>query len=145
MPETLPSDFLWLYFALPAVLIGPATMLMGFGFPLMQRVVQTDLAHLGRRVGAVLVANIVGSAMGAVVTGWLLLTWLARGHAQVARRGVRSLSAPGRDSGRLVPSHSVHRIRGGCGCCLRRRGDSAEREWALGATARHQRARDHLC
>ena len=76
MPDTLPSDFLWLYFALPAALIGPTTMLMGFSFPLLQRVVQTDLAHLGRRVGALLVANIVGSAMGAVVTGWLLLTWL---------------------------------------------------------------------
>ena len=76
MPETLPSEFLWLYFALPGFLIAPATLLMGFGFPLLQKVVQTDLAHLGRRVGALLVANIVGGAVGAVLTGWLLLTWL---------------------------------------------------------------------
>ena len=38
--------------------------------------VQTDLAYLGRRVGTLLVANIVGSATGALLTGWLLLTWL---------------------------------------------------------------------
>ena len=62
--EMLPFQFLWLYFALPALLIGPATMLMGFSFPLLQRVVQTDLAYLGRRVGALLVANIVGSTTG---------------------------------------------------------------------------------
>ena len=76
MPDTLPSEFLWLYFALPALLIGPATLLMGFTFPLLQRIVQTDLAYLGRRVGALLVANIIGSATGALLTGWLLLTWL---------------------------------------------------------------------
>ena len=74
--EMLPFQFLWLYFVLPALLIGPATMLMGLSFPLLQRVVQTDLAYLGRRVGMLLVANIIGSAIGAVLTGWLLLTWL---------------------------------------------------------------------
>ena len=76
MPETLPTEFLWLYFVLPALLIAPATTLTGFSFPLLQRVVQTDLAYLGRRVGTLLVANIVGSAAGALLTGWLLLTWL---------------------------------------------------------------------
>ena len=74
--EMLPFQFLWLYFVLPALLIGPATMLMGLSFPLLQRVVQTDLAYLGRRVGVLLVANIIDSAIGAVLTGWLLLTWL---------------------------------------------------------------------
>jgi hypothetical protein len=39
-------------------------------------VVQTDLAYLGRRVGTLLVANIAGSTIGALLTGWLLLTWL---------------------------------------------------------------------
>ena len=75
-PDTLPFEFLWLYFVLPALLIGPATLLMGFSFPLLQRVVQTDLAYLGRRVGLLLVANIAGSAAGALFTGWVLLTWL---------------------------------------------------------------------
>jgi spermidine synthase len=61
------------YFILSAVVIGPATFLMGLSFPVLQRAVQTDFAHLGRRVGLLLVANIGGSTTGAVVTGWLLL------------------------------------------------------------------------
>ena len=73
--DELPYEFRWRYFVLPALLIGPATLLMGLGFPLMQRVVQTDLAHLGRRVGTLLLANIVGSTLGALVTGWMFLTW----------------------------------------------------------------------
>jgi spermidine synthase len=69
-----PGRFLFLYFALPALLILPPTFLMGFSFPILQRVIQTDLARLGRRVGMVLVANIVGSVAGSVLTGWLLLS-----------------------------------------------------------------------
>ena len=75
-PERLPSDFLWLYVALPAVLVVPATFLMGCSFPLLQRVVQTELALLGRRVGVLLLANILGSMVGTVLTGWLLLNVL---------------------------------------------------------------------
>lgn len=61
------------YVLLAAVVIGPATFLMGVGFPLLQRAVQTDLAHVGRRVGALLVANIAGSTAGTMITGWWLL------------------------------------------------------------------------
>ena len=74
--DALPGDFLWLYFALPALFIGPATLLMGLAFPLVQRVVQTDLAVVGRRVGNVLLANIAGSTAGTILTGSLFLTWL---------------------------------------------------------------------
>lgn len=69
----LPWQFVVLYFALPAVLIVPPTFLMGFSFPVLQRVVQTDLARLGRRVGLLLVANIAGSVLGTVLTGWVSL------------------------------------------------------------------------
>jgi hypothetical protein len=31
-------------------LVLPPTLLMGFSFPLLQRVVQTSLTHIGRRV-----------------------------------------------------------------------------------------------
>ena len=65
--------FLALYVGLPCLLVLPPTLLMGFSFPILQRVVQTSLARIGRRVGALLVANVVGSMVGTVLTGWLLL------------------------------------------------------------------------
>ena len=72
-PEYSPSNFIRLYVGVPAILVVPATFLMGCSFPLLQRVVQTDLALLGRRVGILLLANILGSMTGAVLTGWVLL------------------------------------------------------------------------
>ena len=48
-------------------MIVPPTLLSGWGFPLLQRVVQTDLRFVGRRVGALLAANIVGSTLGALM------------------------------------------------------------------------------
>jgi predicted membrane-bound spermidine synthase len=71
--DRLPGTFLWLYFGLPAVLIAPATFLMGVGFPMLQRVVQNDMSRLGRRVGMLLLANILGSTLGTMLTGWVLL------------------------------------------------------------------------
>ena len=73
---TAPGDGLRLYVWLPLMLIGPPTVLAGMSFPLLQRVVQTDLEHLGRRVGLLLTANVAGSTCGAFFTGLLLLDWL---------------------------------------------------------------------
>ena len=72
----LPRDFLLLYFGLPAILILPPTLLMGFSFPVLQRIVQTDFARLGRRIGLLMLANIGGSVVGTVVTGWVALDLL---------------------------------------------------------------------
>jgi spermidine synthase len=72
----LPAQFLMLYVALPAVLILPPTLLMGASFPLLMKAVQTDLARLGRQIGGLLTANIAGSALGSIVTGWVSLGWL---------------------------------------------------------------------
>jgi predicted membrane-bound spermidine synthase len=72
----MPAQFLMLYLMLPAVLILPPTLLMGASFPLLMKAVQTDLARLGRRVGGLLTANIAGSALGSIVTGWVSLGWL---------------------------------------------------------------------
>jgi spermidine synthase len=66
-------DFLVLYIVIPAVLVGPATFLMGLSFPYLQKATHADLARLGRRVGALLAANIAGSMLGAMAAGWLLL------------------------------------------------------------------------
>ena len=72
----LPAQFLMLYVALPVALILPPTLLMGASFPLLLKAVQTDLARLGRSIGGLLTANIAGSALGSIVTGWMSLAWL---------------------------------------------------------------------
>lgn len=70
---SLLRRFLFLYFLLPALLVGPPTLLMGASFPYLQKSVQRDLAFLGRRVGGLQAANIAGGLFGTVVTGWALL------------------------------------------------------------------------
>jgi spermidine synthase len=71
--DPLSGDFITLYLALPVGLIAPATLLMGMSFPMLQRVVQTDMRRIGRRTGLLLVANIAGSTLGTMLTGWVLL------------------------------------------------------------------------
>jgi len=68
-----PGGFLLMYVGLPALLILPSTFLMGFSFPVLQRVVQTDFSRLGRRIGFLMMANIAGSVIGTIVTGWVAL------------------------------------------------------------------------
>ncbi len=67
------ATFLALYVGVPSLLVLPPTLLMGFSFPILQRVVQTSLTHIGRRVGVLLVANVIGSMAGTALTGFLLL------------------------------------------------------------------------
>lgn len=69
-------QFLSLYVALPAALVGPPTFLMGLGFPYLQRAVQTDVRRIGRRVGWLQGANIAGSTVGSALTGLVLLDLL---------------------------------------------------------------------
>jgi spermidine synthase len=69
----LVTELLLLYILLPALMVLPATFLMGFSFPVLQRVVHTDLARIGRRVGTLLLANVLGSMAGAMLTGLVLL------------------------------------------------------------------------
>jgi len=66
-------SFLGLYILLPTLLIGPPTALMGASFAFLQRAVQDDAVQLGRRVGWLQAANILGATLGAVLTGTLLL------------------------------------------------------------------------
>jgi spermidine synthase len=69
----LAARFLALYVLVPLVLVVPPTFCMGCAFPYLQRVVQTDLSRVGRRVGGLLLANIVGSMIGTLLTGWAFL------------------------------------------------------------------------
>jgi spermidine synthase len=62
------------YVVLPLFLVLPATVLMGFSFPYLQKAVQNDPAKIGRRVGFLQVANIVGAIVGTILTGLVCLS-----------------------------------------------------------------------
>lgn len=70
---TLFTDFVVLYFVMPAVLIGPPTFLMGMSFPYLQKATQVDFPRVGRRLGTLLATNILGGVLGAIAVGWVLL------------------------------------------------------------------------
>lgn len=74
--QRLTHELALLYGALPVFLFGPPTLMMGMSFPFLQRAVQRDLRGLGRRVGWLQAANIVGSTVGVTLTGVGLLHWL---------------------------------------------------------------------
>jgi predicted membrane-bound spermidine synthase len=87
-------ELLMLYLGIPVALIGPPTLLMGISFPLLQKVAQTDFDRLGSRVGTLMLANIVGSTLGAILTGWWGLRYLGTAgtlKAAVATCGVFGL------------------------------------------------------
>lgn len=67
----------WLLIAtLLGLVVLPASFVMGFSFPVVQKAVQRDLASVGRRVGYVQLANILGNSAGSLVAGLALLHWL---------------------------------------------------------------------
>src|ERR1700736_1242359 len=74
-PETLTETGRLVLFlvVVPLVLILPATTLMGLSFPYLQKAVQHDIDKIGRRVGALQVANILGCMAGASLTGFTFL------------------------------------------------------------------------
>jgi spermidine synthase len=55
------------------IVVLPASFIMGFSFPVVQKAVQHDIDRLGQRVGLVQLANIVGNSAGSLVAGLLLL------------------------------------------------------------------------
>ena len=55
------------------VVVLPASFVMGLSFPVVQKAVQRDIGQLGRRVGIVQLANIVGNSAGSLVSGLVLL------------------------------------------------------------------------
>jgi spermidine synthase len=61
------------YFALPFLVMAPPNILLGFYFPLVQRIVQTHDRQIGQRVGLIQVANILGNTVGSLLTGLILL------------------------------------------------------------------------
>jgi predicted membrane-bound spermidine synthase len=70
------SKAIQLYLVLPTLFVIPPTLLMGLSFPFLHKAIQTDILVLGRRVGWLQTANIIGSMLGAILTGWLLFNSL---------------------------------------------------------------------
>ena len=50
-----------------------------------------DVSRIGRRVAAVLLANIAGSALGSILTGWLALTYLGSAGSIAAMAAIGGL------------------------------------------------------
>lgn len=69
-------EFRMMYFVIAPLMILPPTLLMGASFPFLQKAIQSDMQHLGKRVGWLQTANILGSTLGAIITGLLLLRTL---------------------------------------------------------------------
>jgi predicted membrane-bound spermidine synthase len=53
--------------------VGPAALLMGFSFPLANAIVQRTASAVGRRAGALYLANTAGAVCGSLAAGFLLL------------------------------------------------------------------------
>lgn len=68
--------FLVISVAVPFVVIGIPTMMMGFSFPFLQKVVQDRIDVVGRRTGRLQAANILGSMCGSFAAGWIFLPYL---------------------------------------------------------------------
>jgi len=66
-------NFVSLYILVPLALIAPPTLMMGLSFPFLQTAVQDSRAFLGRRVGWLQGANILGSTLGSMLVGGLFL------------------------------------------------------------------------
>ena len=89
-----PARFM---FPLLLVVVLPASFIMGFSFPVVQKAVQRDIGRLGQRVGLVQLANIFGNSAGSLVAGLLLLDQLGTAGGPADRRITRgTLGLPAR-------------------------------------------------
>ena len=61
------------YLIVPGVMMIVPNLLLGFYFPLVQKAIQRDGKAIAKRVGSILVANILGNVLGSLLTGLVLL------------------------------------------------------------------------
>lgn len=69
------------YGVLPLWLLAGPALLMGFTYAYIQKAVQTRVGEVGFRVGLIQAANILGCALGSLLTGTLLLDHLGTVHS----------------------------------------------------------------
>ncbi|WP_144876450.1 fused MFS/spermidine synthase, partial [Hyella patelloides] len=71
--NNIDFSLIFKYLIVPSVMMILPNLLLGFYFPLVQKAIQKDQHSIGKRVGSILVANILGSTIGSLITGLVLL------------------------------------------------------------------------
>ena len=71
--NNLDFPLIFKYLIVPSVMMIVPNLLLGFYFPLVQKAVQRDGRAIAKRVGSILVANILGNVTGSLLTGLVLL------------------------------------------------------------------------
>ena len=74
--NNLGAEVLFKYLVIPSVITVLPSLLMGFYFPLVQKAVQQNNGEIGKRVGLIYLANILGNTLGSLLTGLLLIDLL---------------------------------------------------------------------
>ncbi|MEO1340742.1 MAG: fused MFS/spermidine synthase, partial [Cyanobacteria bacterium J06635_13] len=75
-PNNIDGGVLFEYLVVPGIITILPSVLMGFYFPLVQKAVQQNNGEIGKRVGFIYLASIVGNTLGSLVTGLWLLNFL---------------------------------------------------------------------
>ena len=71
--NNIDFSLIFKYLIVPAAMMIVPNLLLGFYFPLVQKAIQKDGQAIAKRVGSILVANILGNVLGSLVTGLILL------------------------------------------------------------------------
>jgi spermidine synthase len=69
----LSTEVLFKYLVIPGVITIVPSLLMGFYFPLVQQAVQQNHGEIGKRVGFIYLASILGNTLGSLLTGLVLI------------------------------------------------------------------------
>ena len=71
--DNIDFPLVFKYLIVPSAMIILPNILLGFYFPMVQKAIQSDGKAIAKRVGSILVANILGNVLGSLVTGLILL------------------------------------------------------------------------
>ena len=71
--DNLGGEVLFKYLVIPGVITIVPSLLMGFYFPLVQQAVQQNYGEIGKRVGFIYLASILGNTLGSLLTGLVLI------------------------------------------------------------------------
>jgi spermidine synthase len=86
-------------------------LLMGFGFPLANAIVQRAESSVGRRAGVLYLANTAGAVVGSLGAGFVLLPWLGlQTSATILMIAATLALVPLYLSGRLQPAPASERV-----------------------------------
>jgi spermidine synthase len=71
--DNLTTEVWFKYLVIPGVITIVPSLLMGFYFPLVQQAVQQNYGEIGKRVGFIYLASILGNTSGSLLTGLVLI------------------------------------------------------------------------